>query len=213
MVASHPAKFSTPILERLADWLDDVEPTDLVLDPFAGTGLVHSLPGYTVGIEIERDWAALSAGTIVGNAVALPFRDNAFDVVLTSPTYGNRMADHHNARDASKRNTYRHTLGRPLHNDNTGAMQWGPLYRRMHEMAWCEVRRVLKPGAPFVLNVSDHIRAGRRIAVCDWHTQTLLAIGFAFEVAHGIETQRQRFGANGALRVDAEYLMLFRNTK
>lgn len=51
--------------------------------------------------------------TIVGNALYLPFRDRAFDGIVTSPCYGNRMADHHDARDDSKRNTYTHSARHP----------------------------------------------------------------------------------------------------
>ena len=84
--------------------------------------------------------------TIVGNALALPMEwTNCFDMVITSPTYGNRMADHHNARDGSKRLTYTHQLGRPLSETNSGRMHWGQDYKDFHVRAWSEVDRVLKP--------------------------------------------------------------------
>ena len=79
---------------------------------------------------------------------------------MTSPTYGDRLADHHDARDGSVRHSYKHDLGRDLHPDNSGAMQWGPAYRDFHTAAWVEVRRVLRPGGRFVLNVKDHVRGG-----------------------------------------------------
>ena len=53
------------------------------------------------------------------------FSDATFDMVVTSPTYGNRMADHHNAKDGRRRITYTHNLGRTLTPGNSGAMQWG----------------------------------------------------------------------------------------
>jgi tRNA G10 N-methylase Trm11 len=146
-----------------------------VLDPFAGTGRIASIPGIrAVAIEIEQEWAT----QVVGNALQLPFAAETFDAVFTSCTYGNHMADHHNARDGSKRNTYRHTLGHELHPDNSGQLQWGEQYRLFHEIAWMEVWRLLKPSGMFLLNISDHIRKGVVVPVSEWHESTVVNIGF-----------------------------------
>jgi tRNA G10 N-methylase Trm11 len=83
----------------------------------------------------------------------LPFADASIDAIVTSPTYGNRLADHHRASDPLLRRSYTHDLGRPLHSENSGAMQWGDAYRAFHRRAWAEAVRVLKPGGRFVLNV------------------------------------------------------------
>ena len=81
------------------------------------------------GYEIEPEWAeqARAAGciTTTGDSRQMHYPDAMFDAICTSPTYGNRMADHHEARDASPRHTYRHVLGRPLTPGNSGALQWG----------------------------------------------------------------------------------------
>lgn len=109
----HPAKFTNSILERAYERLDVerfvmLQSEPRVLDPFAGTGKgVDALwrEGFdTVGVELEPEWAAesMTGRVIVGNALALPFEDQSFDAIFTSPTYGNRMADHHVARDACK---------------------------------------------------------------------------------------------------------------
>ena len=60
LVVRHPAKFSAAILDRLAEL---VPPGSRVIDPFAGTGKVHTLADLltgttTVGVEIEPEWAA-----------------------------------------------------------------------------------------------------------------------------------------------------------
>src|SRR5207302_7210410 len=112
----HPAKFSDPLLPVLRAL---IHPGARVLDPFAGSGRIHEITDNAVGIEIEPEWADLHPHTHCGNALDLPFADAVFDVICTSPTYGNRMADHHDAKDDSRRNTYRHALGRPLHADNS----------------------------------------------------------------------------------------------
>lgn len=98
---NHPAKFSAPILAELraalAHWAPATPLFPLsVLDPFAGVGGVHELAaaGYdTTGLELEADWAATHPRTVQGNATAMPFEDGSFDVIATSPCYGNRMAD------------------------------------------------------------------------------------------------------------------------
>lgn len=99
--AAHPAKFTDTVLDNF-EALCHVYHPNLILDPFAGTGRVHSLPGFTVGVEIEPEWAEMDRRTIQGNALALPFAEKTFDAVITSPTYGNRMADHHLATEKCK---------------------------------------------------------------------------------------------------------------
>lgn len=98
---NHPAKYSPGIIDQLtAVLVTHLPPAPLfppkVLDPFAGTGRIHQLRGRgyeTTGIEIEPEWAATSPWTMVGDATRLPFDPQSFDAVVTSPCYGNRMAD------------------------------------------------------------------------------------------------------------------------
>src|SRR2546426_4572611 len=100
----HPAKWTTTVLERVQRLLDEDPhlwrtPPPRVLDPFAGVGGIHNLRGYrTAGMELEPEWASASPSTIVADAVKLPFADATFDALVSSPCYGNRMADHHEAR-------------------------------------------------------------------------------------------------------------------
>lgn len=207
----HPAKYTDSLLPVFAGM---IPPYSCGLDPFGGTGKIFSLcnliPGLRVEcVEIEPEWAAYDSRITVGNALALPFEDDTFDWVCTSPTYGNRMADHHNARDVSHRNTYRHALGHTLHADNSGAMQWGEQYRQFHIKAWNEVRRVLKAGGVFILNCKDHIRRGERVRVCDWHKDTIDITGFEVVEEKEIECPGNRFGQNGDCRVSGEMVFKF----
>src|SRR5690606_26606499 len=114
-----------------------------------------------VGIEIEPDWAKAHPCVQQGDATSLPFKNGRFRWIVTSPAYGNRLADKHNAQERCKqcrgtgititaecpkcngtgrrvykRITYRHYLGHELHPNNTGGMQWGDVYRSMHEKIW-----------------------------------------------------------------------------
>lgn len=206
----HPARYTETLLPVMARMLAGAT---RVLDPFAGTGKVHDLapllPGAViVGNELEWEWAAWRRGMVVGNALHLPFADGTFDAVATSCAYGNRMADHHDARDASRRNTYRHALGRPLHPDNAGQLQWGEEYRQLHVDAWTEARRVLQPRGRFVLNVADHIRDGVRQPVTAWHIGCLCALSFRVLAHERIATPGLRAGANRDARVGYESVVL-----
>jgi SAM-dependent methyltransferase len=201
---AHPAKYSRELLPLLGELLQG---SRRVLDPFAGTGRLRQVRPDAYLLEIELTWAA-AAAAVAGDAQRMPFPAGAFDAVCTSPAYGNRMADRY--VDGGKRNTYRHALGKPLHPQNGAGLQWGERYRELHRAAWQEVRRVLAPGGLLVLNVSDHIRAGKRQAVGQWHCETLQALGFVLLARHDVKTPRQRYGANGALRVESEQVYLLR---
>lgn len=207
---SHPARYSKPVLEAMHDAL----PPPLlgfsrVLDPFAGTGKAAewSSPNrQVICLELEREWARLTntettwvaqtAFVVQGNALTLPFPDRIFDAIATSPTFGNRLADKHKAKDGSLRRSYTHDLGRDLSADNSGGMQWGDGYRRFHQQAWAESLRVLKLGGRFVLNIKDHIRGGNPQGVPQWHDETLQQMGLTPLGWTEIKAQHLRQGSN-----------------
>lgn len=213
-MSPHPAKFSDqlmPVFQTIVDaYTGENEYNALVLDPFAGTGRIHELERcYTVGVEIEPEWADLHPRTQIGDATCLPARwTNRFKMVLTSPTYGNRMADSHtpSPSDTSKRITYTHKLGRELSPLNTGGMQWGGRYRVMHRAAWHQARRVLVPGGYLVINIKDHIRKGEVVPVSAWHLETCKSLGFELIEDIEVPCPGMRFGANGGARVEVEHV-------
>lgn len=208
--AEHPAKYSEKILEVLRPIVAELPGP--ILDPFAGTGRIHDLGrDDTYGIEIEPEWAAMHDRTLCGDATALPFGDATIGSIVTSPTYGNRMADTYDGRDGSKRHTYRIALGRELAPTNTGGMQWGDQYRETHVAAYREAFRVLKPDGRLVVNVSDHVRKGEVVPVVLWHARAIRDAGFD-PVPGGwlyVKTPRMRNGANGDLRVPGEAVIVF----
>lgn len=237
----HPAMFSRELIGPLAD---TIRGRHHVLDPFAGTGRIHLIAAAagvarSTGIELEAEWANVDEFPgpdrlqIVGDSLAvLPgFPEASFDAILTSPAYGNRMADKHEAKDAckrcagagvvgpsecnlcrgtglSRRNTYRHRLGRPLSENNGGGMQWGSEYRELHRAIWAESMRVLSPGGVFVVNCSNHIRLGQLVDVCQWHVDVLVDLGLQVKQVVEVETRRQRHGANNHLRVAGEQIIV-----
>lgn len=209
---SHPARYSKALIPIFAEVLRGYPE---VLDPFAGTGLIHRLQEYgfrTTGVEIEPEWASLHPDTRQGDALSLPFRDRTFDAICSSPCYGNRLADSHKARDASLRRSYTHDLGRKLADNNAGALHWGPKYREFHEQAWLEALRVLRRAGRFVLNIKDHIRAGERQYVAGWHVTTLSRLGLDLLFHFEVETPAMRRGANRDLRLP-EQVYVFEKVK
>lgn len=230
VVAPHPAKFSPQIETTIVDLLLAHTRGGPVLDPFAGVGGVHKIVDAanaaaagtlcfwsSLGVEIEPEWAAAHPSTVCGDSTRLGevvgsvlCPDARFDAIVTSPAYGNRMADAYNGRDGSRRVTYRLALGRTLDESNGARLQWGPEYRTLHDRVWAECSAVAAPGAVFVLNVSDHIRDGRRVPVSGWHLRTLARYGWQPIDVVPVVTRRMRGGANGAARVDAELVAVLR---
>lgn len=219
----HPARFSDKILDKAAEHLKETGQTGIVLDPFAGTGRVHELKDRagverTIGVEIEPEWAAKHPDTIEGNALDLgaTIEPESVDAVVTSPTYGNRMADHHQATDDTVRQTYTHTkrrvYGTDLNDDNSGLLQWGDEYRSFHEKAWAEAIAALKPGGTLTINIKNHIRDGIIQRVVEWHFDTLNILGLHLVALDTVDTKgiSGGSGANHENRTPVEFVATFR---
>lgn len=210
----------------------------LVYDPFAGVGRVHRLAVerggdrivQTVGSEIQASWASLHDRTIHADSLRLmrrwadhrhlvvevadligvdPLRVfDGFDVVATSPCYGNRFADKHDAQDGSTRRSYAHDLramGDDLAPDSAGGLAWGPAYWQFHAEAYRLIRGVLRPpsdadpsGGLLLLNVSDFVKAKAIVPAALWHRGAAHGAGFIEigERPRFVETPRMTYGEN-----------------
>lgn len=223
----HPAKFHRRIIAAVATWLQTNKPklwwvkSVTCLDPFAGVGRITTLRehGYCGSFrlaELEPEWArqipTIGADRLhVGDGCRLPWGEDSISFGLTSPCYGNRMADDHtpSPEDTSRRNTYRHSLGRPLSEGSAAGLQWGGEYRALHSRAWNEAYRVLVPGGVLLVNLKDHIRAGERVEVTEWHARELRRLGFTYRTSLRIDCPGLRQGANEKLRMGYEEVLVF----
>src|SRR3990167_2945345 len=114
----HPAKFSNELLPILAKYA-----YGHILDPMGGTGKAGLLKALNPRItrvtinELEKEWAEQSNDNnvdeiIIGDARNLSGR---YDCIVTSPPYGNRMADNFKAgKPDSMRRRYVGDLGRQI---------------------------------------------------------------------------------------------------
>lgn len=213
----HPATYTNSFIPKFAEILIGCEN---VLDIFGGIGKLalikqYGFTGKVVCNELEKEWVEASNYDVdewhIGDAANMEWaKDNYFDAICTSPTYGNRMADHHNAKDNSRRITYKHYLGRDLNIENTGRMQWGDKYREKHLSIYKECKRVLKKNGIIIINVSNHIRKGQVIDVVKWHKEALVEIGFFLDDEILVDTPRMRYGKNNDLRVSRESILILR---
>lgn len=210
----HPAKYSDEFIPEFCEVLKSYN-CKSVLDPFAGTGKIgkikeYGYDGQIYANEIEKEWLSQSKYDIdymfFEDAQFCDFGGVIFDAICTSPTYGNRMADHHNAKDSSKRNTYTHCIGHDLKDGNTGKMQFGREYKQKHEMIYKNIVNHLKPGGVFILNISNHIRKGEEVDVCSWHIETLKFLGLHVEKDIKVQTHRLGYGSNSSARVKFEHI-------
>lgn len=214
MTVQHPAKFSANVITAIKAVLDERAFKGYILDPFAGVGGALELASLQpmriiIGVELEPEWAACSPYIYQGDARHLPFIDDTFDAIITSPPYGNRMADSYGGdAKGSRRHTYRVALGRPLTSGSAAGLQWGTAYQETMAAALADMDRVLRPGGLVVLNLSNHIRKGKLIPVCDWYLRECGKLGWLLVDEVPVATPRNRMGANAELRASSEWLFV-----
>jgi hypothetical protein len=153
----------------------------------------------------------MNSRTFVGDsAVDLPkwFADDSLDGIVTSPCYGNRMADV-DMRE-SVQATYAKDLGRRPSERSSGAMPFGKKYFDLHARVWGQVTPLVRPGGFFCLNVKDHIRDGKRVHVGLWHLNTLTSLGWEWQDHVRVPCGGNRRGANSSARVPCEDLFFLR---
>ena len=210
----HPAKFSNELLPVIARYCYG----DIV-DIMGGTGKVGLLKNYNSLIksvcsnEIEEEWANQGAANgvdvvIVGDA---RFISGKFDCIVTSPPYGNRMADNFKpSKPDSKRSFYAGDLGRTPSKGSTSCSHFGDKYTKemadIYENVFKNVEFDL-----FILNVSNFIRQFKEVDVIAWYKEFFLFRDFVLIAEEKVRTKRQKgVGTNTLLRVETESVLVFR---
>ena len=210
----HPASYSEGLIPTFAALLEGRP--HRVLDIFAGKGGIHDLadlgPYDTVGVELEPEWAMWRPETVVADATDLPFEDDSFTAIATSPAYGNRMSDYTKPpADAPERRDYVCSLGRPLSPNNAAGFAWDdPEYMELHTAAWAEAVRVLAPGGVMLLNVVDHWEEDRHIGVAGMHvTHLVKTFGPDISAMVSADASGWTAAANGDVRIAGEWVVRF----
>lgn len=217
----HPARFTPAVFDALQStierWTVETGGRPKVLDPFAGVGTIHLLTGCeTWAIELEPEWAEQSPvqeRTLVGDFFDIsnhPSALGSFDIVMTSPTYANRMSGNFvgDARGKHRYIGYAPALGRPLTEGNTAETGWTSKYRRMHERAWRRAYDLLDVGGWLVVNVKDHYRGEARQPVVAWHRATMRHVGFDIYDELEVPVPSMKFGQNRDARVEHEHIII-----
>ena len=214
----HPAKYSDPLLPVLSKYSYGT-----VLDIMGGIGKAGFLKKYNKEIakviinELEPEWAnqAVYYGVdeiIIGDARVLELQ---VDCIVTSPPYGNRMADNFKAGSkggkspTSMRKGYAGDLGRTPTNGSVCCLH----FDRGYQEAIIEIYDAVITNCVFkrfILNVSNFIRQFEVVDVVGFFENYFKEKGFKLIVKIPVKTKRQKgVGANTALRVDNEMVMVF----
>lgn len=236
----HPAPFSASIMDVLAELIRDWPGP--ILDPYAGIGRVHELGrDDTWGIEIEEPWADAHERTIWGDSstarLALFSPPGGVCIsgrhipepkaIVTSPDYGNRMADQYLGTpeeqrkraehgETPRRRSYAISLGRKVSEGSSARYAFGEAYKAQHRRIFTAVTSVCLPDAKLALNVSDFYKTlssgaePQRIHVVSFWVELIAELGWVVEGLIPVGTRRFRDGANSDLRVDEETIVVAR---
>ena len=233
----HPAPFADVFLDFVRGHMNEHAPRALaLLDPMAGTCKLHVLQGhhetelrhdgydvYTVCSELEPEWAQRSptewgethTGLHAFHALSAgPMRPLGYQRwIVTSPVWGNRMADHHDAKDDSERLTYRHRLGRPLSQGSSCSLAWGEDYQAWHRAFLDRAFESSFAGERMIIEIGDHLRTlnGRtlRAQVTAWWIKAGIAAGWHLDEAKRLPVGRLRNGANYDVRIPYIHALVF----
>lgn len=214
----HPAKYSDPLIPVLAK-----HSYGIVLDIMGGTGKAGLLKKHNPSItkiiinEIEEEWAtqAVNYGVdqiIIGDAKKLK---EQVDCIVTSPPYGNRMADHFNAgakggkSPSSMKHRYAGDLGRNPSEGSVACLHFDKGYQEAITTIYDEVIKNCC-FSRFILNVSDFIRNFETVNVTGFFEDYFQKRNFKMAEKIPVETRRQRgVGKNANLRVSHEVVFVF----
>lgn len=210
----HPAKFSKELLPVLAKYAYGD-----ILDPMGGTGKAGLLKSFNSNIktvtinELEREWSEQAYENDVDTVITGDAKNlsGLYNCIVTSPPYGNRMADNFKAsKPDSMRKRYAGDLGRTPSKGSVCCKHFG----RGYEEAMVDIYDALIANVVFerfILNVSNFIRNFKEVDVVGFYKEYFSSKGFfSLVFEEKVKTRRSRgVGANTSLRVDAENILVF----
>lgn len=217
----HPAKFTSNQIEQIASAIAEEFGDDKaikILDPYAGVGKVYELQEYghfVQGIEIELEWARQHPNTVCDDShrwMSLVYR-NSFHAVVTSYVFPNRMTDHHNAKDGSKRHSYKHYLGRDPSKGSSATLGWGKKWRQFHREGFRLMSRVVKKNGLIIIDSKNCYKKGELVMVNEWTIRTLAKMGFPLLQVRPVFTRGLTHGKNYEDRTDRHLIIVVRNSK
>jgi len=210
--AQHPARYNERLISLFTSILQREGAGGWLLDPMAGTGerladLQDATGWHCYGVELEPVFIVRKDIVEQGDACNLRFDSGSFGAICVSPTYGNGMNDHFLSSETSARHTYVHRArairqepSYLLPMNNTGRWHFDTAeYRILHEQAWRESVRVLRPGGIFILNTKNAVSRQRRdtcYCVTAWHIGLLMELGLDYEAHHIVGLSGLTYGDN-----------------
>ena len=176
----HYTRYNAAVIAAIEARIGD---SKRILDPMAGTmerlrELEQPDRGWhrVHGNEIEQRWVDGYPHKRLrqGDARDLPYKDEKFDVIIVSPSYGNRDSDRSGEWwDNPDRKTYAAALGKNPDPLSLCVPFTDPRYKAGHTLAWAESVRVLKTGGLFVINLKNHVVSSTIQRVSQWHRTIL----------------------------------------
>ena len=213
----HPAKFSKELLPVLASYCYGD-----ILDIMGGTGRAGLLKKFNSKIksvtinELEREWSEQAYENNVDTVITGDAKNlsGIYDCIVTSPPYGNRMADNFKAgKPDSMRKRYVGDLGRNVSSGSVCCKHFGKGYEEEMTLILDAVISNIVFGR-FVLNISNFIRNFKEVDVVSWYKNYFLSKRFNFITEEKVFTRRQKgVGANTNLRVTSESILIFDRIK
>ena len=213
----HPAKFSKELLPVLASYCYGD-----ILDIMGGTGRAGLLKNFNKNIksvtinELEREWAEQAYDNNVDTVITGDARNLSgwYDCIVTSPPYGNRMADNFKAgKPDSRRKRYVGDLGRQVSKGSVCCKHFGKGYEEEMTLILDAVISNIVFDR-FILNISNFIRNFKEVDVVSWYKQYFMTKSFVLVAEEKVVTRRQKgVGANTHLRVPSESILIFDRIK
>ena len=209
----HPAKYSESLLPILAKYCYGD-----IIDIMGGVGKAGLLKQYNSEIksvtinELEQEWAiqAKENGVdkiIIGDARAIT---GQYNVIVTSPPYGNRMADNFKpSKPDSRRKMYASDLGRTLSKGSVCCLH----FYKKYEFSMTEIVSNFTKNIEhkrIVWNTSNFIRNFKEIDIFLFYNELFVSFRYQMIAHEQVVTKRQRgVGVNTNLRVPFEDVAVY----